>query len=230
MRMLKTRNHVDTESKNWILPSLLQLSVKAPPALQTKFTDRIQVSDFIQVIEGAVTAGWTTVWMTSVMLQYFMQPTAYLSAETSCTWSGFWKSLMVRDRCSGDGAGYRKVTKLGSICSELVDGSWCRELPDESADTRWAYVIHRSDTMSSGGWETERPRSFWMQMIIHTLMYWLSTITVSIMRPIDEHSVAVSMPLSWASTEHKQFQVLPLRQTQGGTVTFERHRILPFQW
>ena len=61
----------------------------------------------------------------------------------------------------------RKVRMSGYIYQELVDGSICRKLPVESAGTGCAYIIHRSDHMYSGGSETERPRSFWMQMIIH---------------------------------------------------------------
>jgi len=68
----------------------------------------------------------------------------------------------------GKRAGKRKVRKSGSICLKSVDGSVCRKLPDESAKTRCSYINYQTDNMNSGGSETERPRCFWMEMIIHS--------------------------------------------------------------
>jgi len=72
----------------------------------------------------------------------------------------------------GEGAGYGKVRKPGHICQQLVDESICHELPAESAAMRCAYIIHRSVEVYGGGSGTERPRSFWMQMIIDRNHRW----------------------------------------------------------
>jgi len=50
--------------------------------------------------------------------------------------------------------------------------------------------------------------------------YWMSIMTVSIMRTIVEHPMTVSISWRWASTERQQFLVLPFRQSQGSIVTF----------
>jgi len=74
--------------------------------------------------------------------------------------------LMVHHGYRGKQTGKGKVWKSGSICLESVDGSVCRKLPAESAEMQWSYVIYQTDDVNSGGAETERPRCFWMPMII----------------------------------------------------------------
>jgi len=73
---------------------------------------------------------------------------------------------MVRHGYRGKRAGERKVTKSGSLSLKLVDGSICCNIPAESAKSRRSYVIDRTDDVDSGGSDTERPRFFWVQMIL----------------------------------------------------------------
>ena len=47
-----------------------------------------------------------------------------------------------------------------------VDGSVLCNIPAESPTTLWSYDIYRTDDVNNGCSETERPRSFWMKMII----------------------------------------------------------------
>jgi len=63
--------------------------------------------------------------------------------------------------------GYGMVRKSGCIYLKLVDGFSCRKLPAKRAEMRWTYVIRHSTEVYSGALETERSRSFVMQMIIH---------------------------------------------------------------
>jgi len=95
-----------------------------------------------------------------------MQLTAEHSAQTCCTWSRFWKLVMLHHGNRGKRAGKRKGRKLGSICVKLVDGFVCRNIPAESNKMRRSYVIYRTDDMNIGGSETERPRCFWIQIVI----------------------------------------------------------------
>jgi len=67
---------------------------------------------------------------------------------------------------SGKTSWQRKVRKSSSICPKLVDGSVCRNLPDESANTGQNYLIYRTNDVIHGGSETERPRCFWIHMIL----------------------------------------------------------------
>jgi len=57
---------------------------------------------------------------------------------------------MVHHGNRGKRAGKRKVTKSGSICLKLVDGSVCRNLPAKSAKMRRNQVIDRTDDVNSG--------------------------------------------------------------------------------
>ena len=54
---------------------LLQLNDKAKPKFETKFTNNVQVSDVIRLIEGAVKAHPKPRCMTAVSLHQSMQPT-----------------------------------------------------------------------------------------------------------------------------------------------------------
>jgi len=74
---------------------------------------------------------------------------------------------MVRHGNRGKGAGSGQVRKLGYINPKLAYKSTYRELPAESAGMCAGYVIHHSDNMYGGGSQIERPRKFWMEMIIH---------------------------------------------------------------
>ena len=58
------------------------------------------------------------------------------------------------------------VRKSGSLSLQLVDRSICRNIPAESAKTPSSYVIHRTDDVNTGGSDTERPRCFWIQIIL----------------------------------------------------------------
>jgi len=95
-----------------------------------------------------------------------MQLTALLSAQTCCTWSRFWKLLIIRHGNWRKRAGKRKVRKSGTIYLKLGDGSLCCNSLGESTKTRWSYVIYWTDDTNSGGSDTERPQCVWMQMII----------------------------------------------------------------
>jgi len=69
-----------------------------------------------------------------------------------------WKSSQTSWKKIGQDTRYKSL--------KLIDGSVYRNIPVESAETWWSYVIHRTDDVNSGGSETERPRCFWMHMII----------------------------------------------------------------
>jgi len=58
------------------------------------------------------------------------------------------------------------IRKLGSISVKLVHGSVCCNLRTESAQTRQNYVILWTNDVNSGDSETERPRCFWIEMIL----------------------------------------------------------------
>ena len=73
---------------------------------------------------------------------------------------------MVRHGNRGKPAGKRRVKKPGCICLKLVDGSVCCNLPAESAKMRRSYIIYRTDYLNIGDTETERPRCFWIQIIL----------------------------------------------------------------
>ena len=106
-------------------------------------------------------------WMATVMLHSSKHLMAWLPAQTWCTWSSLRKLPTAGHGNWGEGGGWGKVRKLGYIYQNLVDGSICCKLMAESVEMWWAYVIHCSDNMYSGGSEIERPRGFWMHMIIH---------------------------------------------------------------
>lgn len=55
---------------------------------------------------------------------------------------------------------------LGNIYLKLLNGVLCHKLQAAAVETRGIYVIHHSDEVYSGGPETERSRSFWMQIIM----------------------------------------------------------------
>jgi hypothetical protein len=55
---------------------------------------------------------------------------------------------------------------LGSTCLKLVDGSVYCNLPAENAKRLQSYVIYQTDDVYSGGSETERLQSIWIQMIL----------------------------------------------------------------
>jgi hypothetical protein len=61
----------------------------------TNYANKVQFSDVIRFIEGAVNAPPEPWWMTAVMLHWSMYLTASLSTHTSCTWSRNWTLLMV---------------------------------------------------------------------------------------------------------------------------------------
>ena len=73
---------------------------------------------------------------------------------------------MVRHGNQGKRAGKTKVRMSGSLSPKLVDGSICRNIPADNAKTRRSYVTHRNDDVNSGSSDTERPRCFWIQMIL----------------------------------------------------------------
>jgi len=95
-----------------------------------------------------------------------MQLTAWLSAQTCCTWSRIPKFLMVRHGNQRKPPGNRMVRKSGSICLTLGDGSVCHNIPAESAKMRRSCVIYRTYDVNSCGSETDKPRCFWMQILI----------------------------------------------------------------
>jgi len=55
---------------------------------------------------------------------------------------------------------------IGFICLKLVDGYEYCNIPGESAKMRHSYVMYPTDDVNTGGSETERPRGFWMHIII----------------------------------------------------------------
>jgi len=73
---------------------------------------------------------------------------------------------MVRHGNRGKLAGKRKVRKLGTLSLELVDRSKCRNILAENAKLRRSKVIYRTDDVNSSGSDTERPRCFWILMIL----------------------------------------------------------------
>jgi len=60
----------------------------------------------------------------------------------------------------------RKLRKSGSFSLKLVYRFICRKILAESANTRRSYVIDRTDDVNSGGSDTERPRCFWIEVIL----------------------------------------------------------------
>jgi hypothetical protein len=69
-----------------------------------------------------------------------------------------WKS---RKTC-----GKKRGQDIGFIYLKLVNGSVCRNIPAESTKTRPSYIIYRTNDMITGDSKTERPRCFWMYLII----------------------------------------------------------------
>ena len=61
---------------NSIAPKWLLLSGRAQSKLETKFTNKIKVSDVLRVMEGEVSARYQFVCMMTVMLYSSMRPTA----------------------------------------------------------------------------------------------------------------------------------------------------------
>jgi len=59
------------------------------------------------------------------------------------------------------------VRTSGDTYVNLVHGILCRELPAESFETRWKYIINHVHDLYSGGSETVMSRRSWIQMIIH---------------------------------------------------------------
>jgi hypothetical protein len=55
---------------------------------------------------------------------------------------------------------------IGFIFLKLVDGSVYCNILAESAKAQWSYVIYATSEVNTGGSETERPRCFWMHMLI----------------------------------------------------------------
>jgi len=76
MRKLQNPTQASTRSTRSISVSWLLLSVKATAKLVTNYTNKIQVSDVLQVIRSAVSAQYQSVWKMMVMLHSSMQPTA----------------------------------------------------------------------------------------------------------------------------------------------------------
>ena len=163
-----TTNRVDWWLINVILSCLFQICENAQCKLEKKFTNKIYVSDGIDVIKRAVNARCETVLMTTIMLQSSIHPTISLCNQTWCTWSTFWKLFMVGHANRREGTAYGKVRMLGYMNEKLVYGSTCGKLPAESAGMWQRYIIHHSQKMCISGWEIEKPQSFWMQLSIHT--------------------------------------------------------------
>jgi len=145
-----------------------------------------------------------------------MRLTAELSAQTCCTWSRFWKLLMVCHGNRGKRAGNRKVRKSGSICLKLVDWSVCRDLPAECAKTRPNYVSDCTNYVNSGAEGAVRavvlsasqnrsqspvsvPAPNWM-----VKTYWLSMMTLWLLCKVITHWMSVGMSQNWASTERQR--------------------------
>jgi len=59
------------------------------------------------------------------------------------------------------------VRMSGYKYQKLLDGLLCGEVPAESAETRWTYVIHNANDVYSGGSETEMSGRYSIQMLIH---------------------------------------------------------------
>jgi hypothetical protein len=94
---------------------------------------------------------------------------------------------------------------IGFICLKLVDRSVYRNIPAESANMRWRYVVYQTDDVNTGGSETERPQCFWMHMIIP----WNGILAVKYdgmnIKQIIAPPMTVSIALRWASTERQRF-------------------------
>jgi hypothetical protein len=61
---------------------------------------------------------------------------------------------------------------IGFICLKLVDGSVYCNIRAESAKAQRSYIIYATSEVNTGGSETERPRCFWMHMIIPSVVQW----------------------------------------------------------
>jgi len=81
-RVVRTKRKVEIPKQtarrpiNSVIFFLLQSSGKVETNLVTKFTNKIEVSDVIQGTEGGVSAWYEWFWMTTVMPQSSMYPTA----------------------------------------------------------------------------------------------------------------------------------------------------------
>ena len=73
---------------------------------------------------------------------------------------------MVRHGTRGKRAGKGKVRMSHSLSQKLVDLAICHNIPAECAKSKMSYVIYWTNDMNSGGSDTERPRCFWIQMIL----------------------------------------------------------------
>ena len=62
----------------------------AKPKFKPRFTNIIEVSDVIPVTEGAGSVEYEPVQLATVILHSSMGPTAWLTAQTWCTWSSCW--------------------------------------------------------------------------------------------------------------------------------------------
>jgi len=102
------------------------------------------------------------------MLHPSIDPTTSLCVQTGCTYSAFWKLLMVCHGNQGDRTRYGKVSKGIYINEKLVYGSTCSKLPAESAGMSQRYNIHRSENMRFSWSENDTPQSFCMQLSIDT--------------------------------------------------------------
>jgi hypothetical protein len=93
---------------------------------------------------------------------------------------------------------------IGIICLTLVDGSVCRNIPAESTKTWQGYVIYPTDDVNTGGADTERPRCFWMHMIIPgNRILAVKNDGLNIMQ-LFARLTTVSISPRWASTERQR--------------------------
>jgi len=141
---------------------LLRLSEFAESKLETKFANKIGVSDGIWVMEEVVNTQRESVWVTSIILHSSTHRTTSLCIQIWCTLSTFLKFLMVGFGNRGEETGSGKGRKLDYTNEKLVYGSTCDKLSAEITDMWQHYVINRSQNMCISGSEIEMAQSFWM--------------------------------------------------------------------
>jgi len=157
---------------------------------------------------------------------FLHSPNCINSAQTWCRSWRFRKLLMVCHGNRGERVGQGKARKTGYEYQYLEYRCICSKLPAVSGVTRCAYYVYRSDTVYSGGSETEWPPRIGSKWLYIETIYWLSITTVCILGTIVEHPMTVHISLRWASTEHQPLLVFPCRQSKQCIVTsFQRGSI-----